>query len=134
MSIVALARPEIQSLNAYQAAEQAENTVRLNANELPLISTVGCFRRPINRYPEVRPRRLNNALATRFGCQPNQLLVTRGSSEAIDLLIRTFCRAGIDNVLTPAPSFSMYRHYADIQGATVIEVATLAENLTDLRY
>jgi len=127
MSIASLARPEIQALHAYDAAEQLDDTIRLNANESPQISTIGDFRRPLNRYPEVRPQRLQASLAERFGCRTDQLLVTRGSSEAIDLLIRTFCRAGIDNILTPSPSFSMYRHYAEVQGAGVIEVPTLAE-------
>jgi histidinol-phosphate aminotransferase len=128
MSIVSLARPEIQALHAYEAAEQVDDTIRLNANESPAISSVGNFRRPLNRYPEVRPQRLQLSLANRFGCAANQLLVTRGSSEAIDLLIRTFCRAGADKILTPKPSFSMYRHYAEIQGAGITEVATLAEH------
>lgn len=88
---------------------------------------IGNFRRPLNRYPEVRPAGLQARLAERFGCEPSELLVTRGSSEAIDLLIRTFCRAGIDSVLTPSPSFSMYSHYATIQGAEIIEVPMSAE-------
>ncbi len=127
MSIAFLARPEIQALHSYDAAEQVDDTVRLNANESPTISSVGNFRRPLNRYPEVRPQRLQKALSSRFGCAADQLLVTRGSSEAIDLLIRTFCHAGKDNILTPSPSFSMYRHYAEVQGAGIIEVVTLAE-------
>ncbi|MDE0789883.1 MAG: histidinol-phosphate transaminase [Woeseiaceae bacterium] len=128
MSIVKLARPEIQALTPYDAAAQVNNTVRLNANESPLSSSIGNFRRPLNRYPEVRPQRLQAALASRFGCRANQLLVTRGSSEAIDLLIRAFCIAGVDNVLTSSPSFEMYRHFAMIQNAENIQVPTLAEN------
>ncbi len=128
MSIVKLARPEIQTMKPYEAAIQIDDTVRLNANESPEISPIGNFRRPLNRYPEVRPRGLQSKLADRFGCAPQQLLVTRGSSEAIDLLIRTFCAAGQDNIVTPTPSFSMYWHYARIQAATVIEVPTFAEN------
>jgi len=123
MSITSLARPEIQALHAYDAAEQVEDTVRLNANESPAANLSGDFRRPLNRYPEVRPQRLQAALARRFGCASDQLLVTRGSSEAIDLIIRSFCRAGVDSILTPSPSFSMYRHYAELQAAEVIEVA-----------
>lgn len=126
MSIVKLARPEIQTLQAYEAAEQVADTIRLNANESPFCSPVGEFRRPLNRYPEVRPQKLQRALAARFACAPQELLVTRGSSEAIDLLVRTFCQAGQDSVLTTSPSFSMYRHYAAVQGAKIIEVATLA--------
>jgi histidinol-phosphate aminotransferase len=127
VSIAALARPEIRSLHVYDAAEQVDDTVRLNANESPAISSIGDFRRPLNRYPEVRPRGLQVALSSRFGCAADQLLVTRGSSEAIDLLIRAFCRAGKDKILTLSPSFSMYRHYAEVQGAGIIEVATMAE-------
>jgi len=127
MSIVKLARPEIQSLHAYKAADQVDDTVRLNANESPVLTAADKFRRPLNRYPEIRPQKLQHALAARFGCAPERLLVTRGSSEAIDLLVRTFCRAGKDSVLTTSPSFSMYRHYAEVQGANIIEVATLSE-------
>ncbi len=127
MSITRLARPEIQALHAYEAAEQVDDTIRLNANESPRRCAIGNFRRPLNRYPEVRPQNLQRALAERFGCQPDQLLVTRGSSEAIDLVIRTFCRAGQDSVLMTSPSFSMYRHYAEVQGANLVEVETHAD-------
>ena len=127
MSILQLLRPEIRALHAYSAAEQVDDTIRLNANESPRRSTVGNFRRPLNRYPEVRPQKLQSALADRFGCNTEQLLVTRGSSEAIDLVVRAFCQAGKDSVLVTNPSFSMYRHYAEVQGAKVIEVDTLAE-------
>jgi len=128
VSIVNLARPAIRSLHAYEAAEQIDNTVRLNANESPWIGTSDNFRRPLNRYPEVRPRKLQSVLAKRFGCTPAQLLVTRGSSEAIDLLVRSFCREGKDSMLTTTPSFSMYRHYAEVQGARIIELATRADD------
>ena len=127
MSVVKLARPEIQALRPYEAAEQVDDTIRLNANESPRTVNTGNFRRPLNRYPEVRPQGLQRALAKRFGCRPEELLVTRGSSEAIDLVIRTFCRAGKDGVLVTSPSFSMYKHYAAVQGATSIEVATQPE-------
>lgn len=127
MSIIELVRPEVRSLHAYEAAEQVAGTIRLNANESPMLSADNRYRRPLNRYPEVRPQKLQVLLARRFGCAPQDLLVTRGSSEAIDLLVRCFCRAGEDSVLTTAPTFSMYRHYAAVQGAKVIEVETLAD-------
>lgn len=128
MSIVDLVRPGIRAMHAYDAAEQIDDTIRLNANESPRSSTIGGFRRPLNRYPEVRPQKLRQALADRFGCAAAELLVTRGSSEAIDLVIRTFCRAGKDSVLVTSPSFSMYRHFAEVQDARIIEVKTLPEN------
>lgn len=124
MSIADIARPEIRQLKPYQAATQVADFVRLNANEAPWVNTVDQFQRPLNRYPEIRPAGLRQVLARRFGAMPEQLLVTRGTSEAIDLLIRAFCVAGRDNIVTTRPSFSMYRHYATVQGAGINEVHT----------
>lgn len=128
MSIAELARPEIRALKAYDAAAQVDDTIRLNANEAPWTSGYDSFRRPLNRYPEVRPAGLTAMLARRYGCSPEQLLVTRGTSEAIDLLIRAFCRPGKDNIVTTSPTFSMYRHYAEVQGAELREVAADRDN------
>jgi len=117
MTIARLARPEIRALRPYEAAVQVDDTIRLNANEAPWTGQYDRFRRPLNRYPEIRPAELCRRLSDRYGCTPANLLVTRGTSEAIDLLVRVFCRAGIDNIVTPTPTFSMYRHYAEVQGA-----------------
>jgi len=53
---------------------------------------------------------------------PEALLVGRGSDEAIDLLVRSFCRAGEDAVLTLTPTFGMYALAARIQGAQLLGV------------
>ena len=127
MTIAELARPELRALQPYQAAQQVDDTIRLNANEAPWSSAADRFRRPLNRYPEIRPGRLALALGDYFGCNAERLLVTRGTSEAIDLLIRAFCREGRDNIVTTAPTFSMYGHYATVQGASQRSVATPAE-------
>jgi histidinol-phosphate aminotransferase len=128
MSIAKLARTEIQALKPYAAAVQVDDTVRLNANEAPWTSSGDHFRRPLNRYPEIRPAGLRAALAERYGCNAESLLVTRGTSEAIDLLIRVFCRAGRDNIVTTAPTFSMYRHYAGVQDAELREVESTRDD------
>jgi histidinol-phosphate aminotransferase len=128
MTIAKLARSEIQALKPYEAAAQVDDTIRLNANEAPWTSSTDNFRRPLNRYPELRPSQLRAGLAARYGCSEPQLLVTRGTSEAIDLLVRVFCRAGQDNLLTTTPTFSMYRHYAEVQGAEIREFETSRDN------
>ena len=127
MSIAQLARPELRALRPYEAAQQVEDTIRLNANEAPWSSRADRFRRPLNRYPEIRPQSLARKLGEYFACDPSRLLVTRGTSEAIDLLIRAFCREGRDNIVTTAPTFSMYGHYATVQGAAQRSVETLPE-------
>ena len=128
MSIVTVARDSIRGLQPYEAAVQVDDTIRLNANEAPWRSSGEKYQRPLNRYPEIRPARLCLLLAQQYGCESENLLVTRGSSEAIDLLIRTFCEAGRDNLVTTTPTFSMYEHYAVLQGAELRQVETSAEN------
>ena len=127
MSVLALARDGLRGLTPYKAAIQVADTVRLNANEAPWRNAGDEFRRPLNRYPEIRPARLRELLARHYGVEPTNLLVTRGSSEAIDLLMRVFCEAGRDNVVTTTPTFSMYEHYAVVQGAQLRSVATAPE-------
>ncbi len=112
-----LARPEIAALRPYVTAVQKSGTLRLNANEAPAAP----LDNGLNRYPPIRPFGLQARLATLFGVAASNLLVTRGSSEAIDLLIRTFCRAYTDDIVITPPSFSMYPVYARMQGAGVIE-------------
>ncbi len=128
MSVLDLVRPSLAGLSPYKAAEQVVDTVRLNANESPFDTASENFRRPLNRYPEIRPQRLRQLLASRFSCRNDQLLVTRGSSEAIDLLIRAFCTADRDNIIVTSPTFSMYAHYAMVQGAEVRDVPLNADS------
>ena len=61
-------------------------------------------------------------MAALYGVRSDQLMVTRGSDEGIDLLVRAFCRAGIDGVLVAPPCFGMYAVCARIQNAPLIEV------------
>lgn len=126
-SVTELARPEIQQLVPYEAASYAEGLVRLNANETPWPAPGSPAEDDLNHYPPEKPNELRAALADYYGVEPEQTLVTRGSSEAIDLLIRCFCRAGEDSIVICPPTFGMYRVYADIQGAAVHEIPLLAE-------
>ena len=128
MSVLDSIRPEIRSLRPYEAAEHVDDAIRLNANEAPWSDPGSQFRRPLNRYPEVRPMLLRKLLADFYNCPEESLVVTRGTSEGIDLLIRVFCEAGQDALLTVAPTFSMYKHYAKVQGAQLLEFTTSAEN------
>jgi histidinol-phosphate aminotransferase len=112
------AREDILALRSYQAGAQVDKTIRLNANEAPTRSGHSS----LNRYPEVRPSVLQARLADLFGVPGANLIVTRGSSEAIDVLIRAWCRAYSSSIITTPPTFDMYRVYADIQGVAVIHV------------
>ena len=100
--------------------------MRLDFNE----NTVGCSPRALQQfrslaadafavYPEyeaVRPR-----LARHFGVAPGELTLTNGTDEAIQLVVNTYVDPG-DRVLLPRPTYAMYRFYAQVIGAEVIEV------------
>src|SRR5438874_11131169 len=108
--------------------------VRLDFNE----NTVGCSPRIIDflkqclsaerlavypDYATVRP-----ALAQSFHVEPEQLLITNGTDEAIQVLVNTYIDDG-DEVLLLRPSYAMYRFYAELAGAKIREVAYRREKL-----
>ncbi|HVY82884.1 MAG TPA: histidinol-phosphate transaminase [Steroidobacteraceae bacterium] len=126
--ISGLARPEIVALTPYEHASWEPHLERLHANELPWRATGDATDAGLNRYPEPQPRELVARLAAVYGADPNQVLVGRGSDEAIDLLVRAFCRAGQDAVLVCPPTFGMYAVAARIQGADVVSVPLQAAN------
>ncbi|MEO6187014.1 MAG: aminotransferase class I/II-fold pyridoxal phosphate-dependent enzyme, partial [Steroidobacteraceae bacterium] len=117
--VIERARPEIRALSPYSHAAWEPSLTRLHANELPWRVTGDASAAGLNRYPEPQPPPLVQGLARLYDVQPEQLLVGRGSDEAIDLLLRVFCRAGHDNVIICPPTFGMYAVAARIQGAEV---------------
>lgn len=122
MSVLDLARPELRVLQPYTPGAYEADFVRLNANESPWRLPGDATARGLNVYPPPRPAELAAALARWWQVDLDQLLVTRGSSEAIDVLIRGFCAAGRDRILICPPTFDMYRLYATIQGADIRQV------------
>jgi histidinol-phosphate aminotransferase len=102
----------------------AADAIKLDANENPYPPLVGGeIAAGVNLYPEPQPAALRRAMAALYGVAPESLLVTRGADDAIDLLVRSFCRAGEDQVAICPPTFSAYAQFARLQGARVVEVA-----------
>jgi histidinol-phosphate aminotransferase len=126
-SVLDLARPDILCLQPYQHAAWDPSLERLHANEMPWRAQGDNSRAGLNRYPEPQPKALVERMATLYGASPRQVLVGRGSDEAIDLLVRAFCRAGEDKVVITPPTFGFYKVAARIQGAEIIEVPLLRD-------
>lgn len=122
-----LARPDIIGMKAYEHASWEPSLERLHANELPWRAPTDDSHAGLNRYPEPQPRALVERLAELYEVPPEYVLVGRGSDEAIDLLVRGFCRAGQDSVLICPPTFGMYSVSARIQGARLLEVPLRAD-------
>lgn len=84
-------------------------------------------------YPEYGETKA--ALASFFGVDPGEFLLTNGTDEAIQVLINTFVDDG-QEVITLHPSYAMYRFYSELAGAKVTEIsyreATLAFPMEEL--
>lgn len=101
--------------------------LRLDFNE----NTVGCSPKVLeylrsrldeNRlaiYPEYSDPRAE--LAAFFKVNPDELLLTNGTDEAIQVLINTYVDDG-DEVIILQPSYAMYRFYAEVAGANIIDI------------
>jgi len=128
-----LARPEILALAPFDIAAGADDAfgpdaIKLDANENPWPPLGdGALAAGLNRYPEPQPARLKQALAALYGVAPDTLFVSRGADDAIDVLVRAFCRPAEDSVSICTPTFSAYAHFAALQGARIVE-AKLGED------
>lgn len=121
--VTCLLREDLRDFAGYRSArsETAEGTLWLNANESPWPNACDADA-SLRRYPQPQPEALRAALARLYGCTPQQLLLGRGSDEAIDLLVRALCVPGRDAVLVTPPVFGMYAVCARLQGVRLLEV------------
>ncbi|UVK79338.1 MAG: Histidinol dehydrogenase [Sodalis sp. Ffu] len=118
MSIRHLARKNVLALKPYQSARWlgGKGNIWLNANEYPLPPTYTLRGGNLNRYPTCQPERVINGYAAYAGVQPEQVLVSRGADEGIELLIRAFCDPNKDAILFFPPTYGMYSINAEIFG------------------
>ena len=114
-----LVRPNILALKPYSTARdeyKGNIGIYLDANENP-------FENGYNRYPSTTLKaQVRSAIAQKKSIAPERLFLGNGSDEAIDLLFRIFCRPGIDNVISIAPTYGMYSVCAAINDIEYREV------------
>jgi len=122
-----LARADLRDFVPYESAVPKADMVRLHANESAWRHDWDDTGRGLNRYPDPRSEALTARLADLYGVPAEQVLLTRGSDDAIDVLVRTFCEAGRDKVVVCPPTFGMYAVAARLQGADVVEAPLLGE-------
>lgn len=116
--IMQLVRGNIRSLAPYSTARdeyKGELGAFLDANENP-------FANGYNRYPDPRQAQLKAQISRIKGMPVENIFVGNGSDEAIDLCMRIFCEPRVDNVVTIAPTYGMYKVSAAINDVEVREV------------
>ena len=114
-----LVRPNIRTLKPYSTARDefsgGEITTWLDANENP-------YDNGVNRYPDPHQKLLKQKIAALKGVREEQVFIGNGSDEAIDPAYRIFSRPGVDNAVSIAPTYGMYRVAADINDVEMREV------------
>ncbi|MDZ7633163.1 MAG: histidinol-phosphate transaminase [Bacteroidales bacterium] len=132
-NIEKLARPELLTLKPYSSARdefKGEADIFLDANENPF-----GFRYKgvpaLNRYPDPLQGKLKATLSAKTGFAPEAIFAGNGSDEVIDLMIRAFCRTGIDSIIITPPTYGMYEVQARVHNVVVTEVPLLPGFLPD---
>ena len=107
-------RDNIKNLTPYSSARDeytGEGSVFLDANE-------NAFGSPLetqyNRYPDPLQYKVKKRLSEIKGVPPRNIFIGNGSDEAIDILFRSFCNPGVDNVIIVPPTYGMYQVSANI--------------------
>lgn len=135
LSVTDLARKNIRELTPYQSARRlgGNGDVWLNANEFPTAVEFQLSQQTLNRYPECQPKAVIENYAQYAGVKPEQVLVSRGADEGIELLVRAFCEPGQDAILYCPPTYGMYSVSAETIGVECRTVPTLADWQLDLQ-
>ncbi len=126
-------RPMIQTLSAYDPPSIAAK-ILLHANEVnrPLSLRVNpSILANLNRYPDHQGTLLKEALVSVYGYDFETLLIGSGSSELLELMVKTFVDPH-DIVLTFEPTFVMYAQYTRMHGGQYQAIPYSATSLLDL--
>ncbi|MBD5324828.1 MAG: histidinol-phosphate transaminase [Bacteroides sp.] len=115
-----LVRKNILALQPYSTARDefkgGDINVWLDANESP-------YNNGVNRYPDPHQHSLKEKISRLKGVGVENIFVGgAGSDEAIDLTFRIFCEPGVDNAVSIAPSYGVYRVAAAINDIELREV------------
>ena len=122
-----LVRPNIKTLKPYSSAKDEYTgaaKILLDANENSLGSPLTKW---YNRYPDPYQRQVKEKLAFVKQIAANQIFIGNGSDECIDILLRTFCEPGKDNIIICPPTYPMYEVSANINDIKVQNAPLLSD-------
>lgn len=125
-----LVRKNILKLEPYRCArDDFSEGILLDANENttgPTVHDISVAESELelNRYPDPHQIELKSKFCEfrGHGLKPENLYLGVGSDEAIDSLIRVFCRPGDEKILTCPPTYGMYSVSAEINDVEVVKV------------
>jgi len=128
-----LVRPNIKQTKAYMSArsltENSEEFTFLDAAESHVspfdpdtdLKQTGILDN-LNSYPDQQPEMLAQKLAQIYKTSAQNILITRGSEEAIRLVMQSFCVPSKDCMITCPPTFALYAVECSIQDIKNIQI------------
>src|SRR6266542_5821053 len=139
-SIWELANPQLRNLAVYEPGKPIEETARelgvdprtiikLASNENPLgpsskaLQAMRAALENAHLYPDGSGFYLRNAIASKLGLAPKNVILGNGSNEVIEFLGHAFLNPG-DEVVTSQYAFIIYKLLATAFAARTIEVLT----------
>ncbi len=109
------------TLEAYTPGEQPQDMkyIKLNTNESPYVPSEGVIRALGERalcermrlYPDPECKVLCQKAAKIFGVEPDEIVMTNGSDEALSFAFMSFCENG---VIFPDISYGFYKVFAEL--------------------
>lgn len=114
-----ITRENIKKLVPYSSARDefsGDAKVFLDANENSLGSPLSKW---YNRYPDPHQHKVKEAISAVKGIAAEHIFLGNGSDECIDLLFRSFCNPGKDNIIICPPTYGMYEVSANINDVEI---------------
>ncbi len=121
-----LLRPGIRAMAGYTPGEQPRQgeVIKLNTNENPYPPSPGVFEAiraaltgdRLRKYPDPLGTHFRQVAGRVLDVDPDGILIGNGSDDVLTILTRAFVPEG-GLVVSPAPSYLLYRTLAELQGA-----------------
>jgi len=129
-------RNSLKNLKPYDPHE-IPYKVKLNANENPYGLPEEIIEEIIEKakdlkfslYPNANSAKLSEAVSSSLGFNTDNIVIGNGSDELINYLVNAFSEKD-RGIISPIPSFAMYKIYSSINNSNFIEIPLTQENFT----
>lgn len=129
-------RPIIRNMAGYTPGEQPRggSIIKLNTNENPYPPSPRVFEAlrealtgdHLRKYPDPVGTHFRQTAAKVLGVDPDGILIGNGSDDILTILTRAFVPEG-GRIVSPTPSYLLYRTLANLQGAEFLTVPFAAD-------
>lgn len=120
----------VSSLDDIRLYPYEDEPLKLDWNESTVAPSPGVVARiqeflanqhHLNWYPDLFSHRLSPLIARHNGREEDEVLVTNGSDDALELICKTYLDAG-DEVVVPRPTYTHFLVFARAQGGEIVSV------------